>query len=128
MFSKRKTILFEVNVNISPTKKRKESETNVGCILQCTEKYAELRITKFSETTKKTVYEAAKKRNDEKVIAIIESFGECLPPPEFGYHRKCYQKYAHGKLKKVHKSKRVQKRESSKKRSRRYDLIICFAN
>ena len=62
MFSKRKTILFEVNVNISPTKKRKESETNVGCILQCTEKDTELRITKFRETTKKTVYEAAKKK------------------------------------------------------------------
>ena len=88
MSRKRKTIPFEVNVNISPTKIRKKSETNVGCILQCTEKNADSRITNFSETTKKTVYEAAKIRNDEKVIAIMDSFGECLPPPEYGYHRK----------------------------------------
>ena len=118
MSRKRKTIPFEVNVNISPAKKRKKSEKNVGCILQCTGKSTES-ITKFSETTKKTVYEAAKKRKDEKVIALIDSFGECLPPPEYGYHRKCYQKYAHGKLKKYHKPERVRERESSRKKDRR---------
>lgn len=49
------------------------------------------------------MYEAAKIRNVEKVIAIIDSFGG-LPPPEYGYQRKCYQKYAHGKLKVLKKS------------------------
>lgn len=118
MSRKRKSTSFEVNLNISPAKIRKKSETNLGCILQCTEKNSESGVTKFSETTKKTVYEAAKKRNDEKVIAIIDSFGKCLPPPEYGYHRKCYQKYAHGKLKKAHKPKRARERESSRKKGR----------
>ena len=95
MSLKRKTIPVEVNVNISPAKRRKKSEKIVGCILQCTEKSADP-IIKFSETSRKTVYEAAKKRNDENVIAIIDSFGECLPPSKYGYHRRCYQRYAHG--------------------------------
>lgn len=102
MSRKRKSTPFEVNINISPSKKKKKSEKN-ACILQCTDKSAGP-TTKFSETSKKSVYEAAQLRNDEEVIEIIDSFGEGVPPPEYGYHRKCYQKYAHGKLKKVKES------------------------
>ena len=69
MSMKRKSISSEVKVNISPAKIRKEkSETNVGCILQSTEKNPELRLT------------------------------NCFPVLEYGYHRKCYQIYARGKL------------------------------
>ena len=32
-------------------------------------------------------------RNDDTVIAILDSFGEELPSVDYGYHRKCYQKY-----------------------------------
>ena len=86
---------------------------------------------KVSETSRKTLYEAAQKRNDENVIAIIDFFGEGLPPPEYSYHRRCYQRYAHGKLKVHSESKRVQKRESSrKKKLRRYhflwELLILY--
>lgn len=86
---------FEVNVNISPPKKPKTAEIS-NCILNCTEKSAEP-ITKFSETSIKSVYNAAKIRNDQKVISIIDSFRDDLPSAEKGYHRKCYQSYTHGK-------------------------------
>lgn len=110
---------FEFNVNISPAKRRKKHVPKVGCILQCTRKNDGTdTVTKFSEASRKRVYEAARKRNDEEVIALLDSFGEDLPPPEYGYHRKCYQKYSHGKLKTTQKAKPNRERMSSRKKVR----------
>ena len=84
MYLKRINILLEVKLNISPAKRRKKSEKIVDCILRCTKKGTES-VIKFSETSRKTVYEAAKKRNHENVIGIIYFFEEGLPPPEYDY-------------------------------------------
>jgi hypothetical protein len=59
-------------------------------------------IISFSKASRESVYKAAKLRNDEKVISLLDLYGEELPPADNGYHRKCYQNYTHAKaLKKL---------------------------
>ena len=47
---------------------------------------------------REAVYRAAQIRNDDTVISILDSFGEELPSVDYGYHRKCYQKYTNKRL------------------------------
>ncbi len=88
--TRKNTTPLEVNVNVSPPKKQKKLE-NHGCILNCMCMKTAEPIISFSKASRESVYKAAKLRNDEKVISLLDLYGEELPPAENGYHRKCYQ-------------------------------------
>ena len=95
-FNKRQAL--NVNVNLTPTKKRKKL-TNFKCILNCSVEKNE-GITKFSKKSREIVYNAACVRKDEKILTLLASYSEDgdLFTSDNGYHRKCYQKYTHKHL------------------------------
>ena len=95
-FNKRQAL--NVNVNLTPTKRRKK-QPNHKCILNCTVERKE-HITKFSETSREIVHNAAYVRKDDKILALLASYSndKDLFTSDNGYHRKCYQKYTHKRL------------------------------
>ncbi|CAB4038823.1 Hypothetical predicted protein, partial [Paramuricea clavata] len=90
------TISLDVKLNLTPPK-RKKKLLKRKCILKCKLEKDEPSI-RFSKKSREVVYRAAQLRNDDTVIAILDSFGEELPSVDYGYHRKCYQKYTNKRL------------------------------
>ena len=104
MSNKRKQAL---NTSLTPAQRTKKVKEN-NCILYCKIKTSEY-VMQFSKTSKETVLKAARLRNDNRIISIIDSLGEDLHALQYGYHRKCYQNYTHKKViicnsKVIHKS------------------------
>ena len=88
---KKRRFPCEVNLTISHLKKRKKEQKS-NCVIHCQDKTTDP-ITNFSAISRKTVYNAAVVRKDENAVHFLDSFGEDLPGPEHGFHRKCYQVY-----------------------------------
>ncbi|CAB4042708.1 Hypothetical predicted protein, partial [Paramuricea clavata] len=74
MSEKRKRLSnVKINLNRTPPKKKKEEESCV-CLIQCKERDKSATITKFSEKSRKSVYNAAKIRNDANVVSILDDY------------------------------------------------------
>ena len=96
MSEKTKKTSLEVKLSLTPSKRKKKLQ-KTKCILKCKLDKDEYSI-RFSKKSREAVYRAAQIRNDDTVISILDSFGEELPSVDYGYHRKCYQKYTNKRL------------------------------
>ena len=90
------TIPLEITLNLTPSKRKKKLQ-NSKCIFKCNLEKDEHRI-RFSKRSREVVYHAAQLRNDDTVISILDTFEEELPSVDYGYHRKCYQRYTNKRL------------------------------
>ena len=96
MSEKTKKTALQVKLNLTPSKRKKKLQKS-KCILKCKLDKDEHSI-RFSKKSREVVYRAAQIQNDDTVISILDSFGEELPSVDYGYHRKCYQKYTNKRL------------------------------
>ena len=87
---------MNVKLNLTPSKRKKKLKKS-KCILKYKLEKDEPSI-RFSKKSREVVYRVEQLRNDDTVIAILDSFGEELPSVDYGYHRKCYQKYINKRL------------------------------